>query len=309
MPGKLYFRLLTLFFAAVISSLACVQTLPNLSGPSLSGKIIYQSNQDGNFELYSIDVNRKVPIRLTNNTANDVSPTYISATEQIGFVSDRQSNWNLYTMDVSGKNVVAVLEDEDITVDFPNWSADGKYIATSLVANCKSPATACYFDIYVLDADGSHLNNLTKTSEAKSEWVPSWSPDGQRIVFASDRDGDSEIYVMNKDGSNLKQLTDNDGYDGMPRWSPDGMILTFDTDRDGGDWDIYIMNPDGSDPKPITSNSTNDFSPSWSPDGQWLVYLSNSDGDNELLVVDPSGQNQQRLTDDTFNQLAPVWVP
>ncbi len=114
--------------------------------------------------------------------------------------------------------------------------------------------------------------------------------DGQKIAFSSDHDGDSEIYVIDKDGANIKKLTDNQGYDGRPRWSPDGNKISFELDRDGGDWDIYIMNSDSSDSKPITTNSTGDFSQSWSPDGQWLVYVSNSDGDNEIFIVDINGQ-------------------
>lgn len=307
MTRKIYFGLPILFL--VVSSLACSQFSPRLSRPSLSGRIVYQSNQDGNLELYMLDLYNRTPVQLTNNTANDVFPAFISATNQIGFVSDRQNGWNLYVMDISGENVTAVTNNKNMGVEYPNWSADGKFIVASLVEKCASPATACFYDIYTMNADGTHLKNLTNTSAPKSEWVPAWSPDGQKIAFASDRDGDSEIYVMNNDGSNLVQLTENNGYDGMPRWSPDGKILSFDTDRDGGDWDIYIMNADGSNPKPLTSNSTSDFAASWSPDGNWLVYLTNVDGDNEILIVNIDGQNQQRLTNDSFIELAPIWIP
>lgn len=309
MRRKMYHGLFASFLVVVISSLACVKSLPQLSGQSPSGRIVYQSNQDGNFEIYLVDVSKKTPVRLTNNTANDVYPTYIPATEQIGFVSDRQNGWNLYVMDVYGENVIKVTNNKKWMVEFPDWSADGKYITTSLVEKCAPPATACYYDIYVMNADGTQLNNLTNTPGPKSEWVPVWSPDGQKIAFASDRDGDSEVYVMDKDGTNLVQLTENKGYDGTPRWSPDGTKLSFDTDWDGVDWDIYIMDADGSSPKPVTNNSTSDFSASWSPDGKWLVYLSNADGDNEIFIVDIDGQNQQRLTNDSFIELSPIWIP
>jgi len=250
----------------------------------------------------------KQMIQLTNNSAGDVSPTFIGATNRIGFSSDRQNGWNLYSIDTSGKDTKVVTKNKNIPVDYPSWSPNGNLIAASLSEECLPGTEICKFDIYVMDSNGENRKNLTKTPSA-SEWVPMWSPDGQKIVFSSDRDGDSEIFVMNKDGSNLTQLTNNKGHDGTPRWSPDGEKIVFETDRDGGDWDLYIMDADGKNPRAVTSNTTSDFSPSWSPDGNWLVYVSNNEGNNELFIIDVNGENQQRLTNNSYNDTGPVWIP
>ncbi len=300
-----YYKISALFL--IFSSIACSQSLPNFPQPHPSGKVIYQTNEFGNFEIISIDPDSKKTVRLTNNSANDFSPTYISDTDQVGFISDRNNFWGLYTMNLSGENIKAVVNTKNIALDYPDWSSDGNFIAASLVEDCKYQQANCIYDIYTMNSEGNSFQKLTET--AASEWVPDWSPDSRKIAFASDRDGDSEIYVMDKDGTNLEKLTDNRGYDGRPRWSPDGKTISFETDQDGGDWDIYIMNTDGSTPRPITSNGTNDFSQSWSPDGNWLVYVSNADGDNEIFIVDINGQNQLRLTTNDNNDIAPVWAP
>jgi Tol biopolymer transport system component len=298
--------------ATIVLLLILVITLPALSrntfgvskGPD--GRIIYQSDQSGNMEIYLLDVAKNESIRLTNNTAVDYSAAYISALNRIGFVSDRETGTNVYTMNLDGSGEQAVFP-QSMLLDYPDWSPDGKMIVASYSETCHEN-DPCNFDLYILDPVAFLITQLSDTPA--SEWVPQWSPDGQKIAFSSDRDGDSEIYVMNKDGSNLVQLTNNSGYDGHPRWSPDGSMIAFETDRDGGDWDIFVMNVDGSHPRPVTVNTdSNDWMPFWSPDGKWLVFVSGMDGDNELYIIDINGQNQQKLTSNDYADESPVWIP
>src|SRR6188508_387922 len=99
------------------------------------------------------------------------------------------------------------------------------------------------------------------------EWKdgsPSWSPDGRRIAFYSDRDGNAEIYVMNADGSGVRRLTNTKADEGYPSWSPDGRTITFDSDRDGN-FEIYAMDADGSNPRRLTNHPARDVSASWAP--------------------------------------------
>ena len=96
--------------------------------------------------------------------------------------------------------------------------------------------------------------------------MPAWSPDGTKIAFVSDRDGDTEIYVMNADGSHPTNLTNTSAEDRTPAWSPDGTKIAFVSSRDGSAG-IYVMNADGSNPTRLVGNINDDFWPTltWSP--------------------------------------------
>ena len=131
---------------------------------------------------------------------------------------------------------------------------------------------------------------------------------GGRIAFASDRDGDLEIYVMNADGSALMQLTDDEAFNADPAWSPDGDRIAFASDRDG-DFAIYVMNADGSDPLRLTTSAGDDVFPAWSPDGNRIAFVSNRDGDVAIYVMNADGSDPLRLTTSAGFDADPAWSP
>jgi Tol biopolymer transport system component len=103
-------------------------------------------------------------------------------------------------------------------------------------------------------ADGSGLRNLTPKPVGAAYADPAWSPDGRKIAFVSDRDGNSEIYVMNANGSGQRSLTRNPAYDADPAWSPDGRKIAFVSNRDGN-YGVYVMNADGSGQRRLAQRS------------------------------------------------------
>lgn len=106
-----------------------------------------------------------------------------------------------------------------------------------------------------------------------------------KIVFASDRSDDFEIYVFNADGSGRARLTKNPAKETFPAWSPDGSKIAFESDRDG-DTEIYVMNADGTNQTRLTNSPTADVFPRWSPDGSRFVFSSARDRNFEIYVMD-----------------------
>jgi pimeloyl-ACP methyl ester carboxylesterase/dipeptidyl aminopeptidase/acylaminoacyl peptidase len=148
-------------------------------------------------------------------------------------------------------------------------------------------------------------------SSAAKYWDMLWlklTRDGQVIAFTSERDGNSEIYVMNADGSNPQRLTDDPAYDAWPTWSPDGSRIAFMSDRSGNP-DIYVMDADGSNVRQLTSDPANDIWPEWSPDGRRIAFPSRRDGNFELYVINADGTNLQRLTNTPGHEDFPAWSP
>lgn len=164
------------------------------------------------------------------------------------------------------------------------------------------------WDIYTIATDGSELRKLTKDRNQKDNMAPSFSPDGSRIVFYSNRDGNWEIYTMNVVGGDVKRLTAHPRADAMGSYSPDGGKIVFHSYRSES-WDIYVMNADGSEPRRLTDNPATDRQPAWSPDGKKIAFVSNRDGNDEIYVMNADGTDQKRLTENQTTDVGPKFSP
>lgn len=304
-------------FAAVLMILTLVLLLTSVSAPTpigyaaafpgQNGKFVVTIDTSGEwdldaFELYVIseNANGKNLKRITYNLEFDFYPAWSPDGKKIA-VSRRSpdGNYDLYVMNANGKQEINLTNTPLIDEIIPSWSPDGKKIAVSSCPDGDFDFWAWDYnctEIYVMDADGSNQTRLTEND--KEDYGPTWSPDGEKIVFSTNRDGNYEIYSMDADGSNPINLTNNPARDGYfaPYWSPDGEKIAFNTDRDGN-WEIYTMDADGSNQTNLTNRESSDSIPVWSADGQKIAFKTNRDDGNwEIYVMDVDGSNQTRLT-------------
>jgi tricorn protease-like protein len=223
------------------------------SSGQLAGLIAFESERDGNKEIYVMSPDGSAVQRLTNHPEVDVNASWSPDGTQIVFASERDGDDEIYVMNADGSSKTQLTHNK-VNDWNPAWSPDGRTIAFRSERDGNS-------EIYVMNADGSGVTRLTDNPATDAE--PTWSHDGSLIAFVSDRDGNDEIYVMNADGSGQTNVTKNVANDVEPAWSPVADRIAFASDRDGNE-EIYVMNADGSGQTNVTKNNAEDDDPTWS---------------------------------------------
>ncbi|MGW8144340.1 MAG: hypothetical protein ACWGN2_08075 [Anaerolineales bacterium] len=271
--------------------------------PPVSGTIAFESNREGNPGVFSIEMPNLAVNKLSLSSGVDTQPAYSPDGSQIAFASTRDGNSEIYIMNANGGNQFNLTNNgsEDL---YPAWSSDGQWIVfTSNRDNNQ--------EIYKIRTNGSELTNLT--NNPANDLQPTWLTDnglftnsGDRIAFATNRDGNQEIYTMAIDGSDPINITNNGGEDFYPRSTRSGGQIVFISTRSGNQ-DVFVMNSDGSGQSNVSNNPAQDTYPSWSPDAQWITFASNRDGNFDIYIMRANGSDVYNLTNDNAQNLYPAW--
>jgi Tol biopolymer transport system component len=264
-------------------------------------RVVFESNRDGNLEIYSMNEDGSDVTRLTFDSAIDANPAWSPDRRRIAFASDRDGNREIYVMNADG-SAPTRLTFSGGTDDDPAWSADGTRIA--FWSSRRGSA-----DIYVMNADGSGATRLT--SDSGAEIQPAWSPDGTRLLFTGQRRGSlqTDLYAVRADGTGLTKLTSTAASEFTPAWSPDGTKIAFSANRTGVlDFEIWVMHADGSGAAPLTAARHSSVAPRWSRDGR-IVFASNRHGllNFEIYSMAGDGTEVMRLTKQPAFDFAPGW--
>lgn len=264
--------------------------------------ILFSSDQDGNWDIFTINPDGSGQTNLTNTPTNDFNASWSPDGTQIAFDSFQDGGGlDIFVMNADGSGLHRITPNSSSYYSTgPDWSPDGKLIAFSTSEFGEdAPAT--------MKPDGSQRTILFPTTTSHTQL--DWSPDGSKLALTKWVGFDNtQIYIINADGSNAIQLTNHAQFNSSPAWSPDGSKIAFASNY-SGNWEIYVMNANGSGQVNITQNSSEDRTPVWSPDGTKIAFSTNRDGDFEIFIVNNDGSSQTQLTDNNANDYVSDWSP
>jgi dipeptidyl aminopeptidase/acylaminoacyl peptidase len=266
--------------------------------PGGNGKIVFETNRDGNAEIYSMNADGTNRVDFTRNPAEDTDPRWSADGTRIVFASDRTGNYQIYTMNADGSGVIRVTHDSNDDRR-PAWTANGRI----LFQNGSFPNRA----INRINADGNGLQQLTPVSSDNATVAA--APRGGRIAFSSTRgDGTQRLYTSNADGSAAQLVLPSppgpETADVEADWSPRGNQLLFVRFTFGGPVtsDLYIVGSDGSGLRRLTNTADRlELQPAWSPDGTKITFfgitaIGTPDEHDAVYTMNPDGSGVTEIS-------------
>jgi TolB protein len=227
-------------------------------------------------EIYVSDYDGANPVQLTEDGSITVAPAWVPGRLKLYYASYRGGSGpaiNVHDLTTGNRTVVAAHAGSNIS---PSVSPDGSKIAM-ILSKAGSP------DLWVANADGSGLKQLTKTRG--SEASPTWSPDGRKICFVSDEGGRPALYTVSSGGGTMNRLKTGVVHCTEPDWSPDGKWIAFT--KSTGEFTLYVVPAGGGDSRALAPGED----PSWAPNSRTIAFTSGRGGSRKLSLLDvPTGR-------------------
>lgn len=216
----------------------------------------------------------------------------------VAFMSNAGGHWNLYTAGLDGRDLVQVTDSKAFE-GYAHFSPDGRQLAFQRLAGDSGQVV-----IYTLASQESRVLDLG----GKRDFAPAWYPDGEHLLFVSERDGNRELYRARADGTAVTRLTDTPMDEHDARVSPDGATIAF-VGQDGDQAAVYRMGADGRHRQRLSAVGEGIYGIDWSPDGSSLVFNAAFGGQKDLYRVPAVGGEPERLTDQPGDDHLPIFLP
>jgi len=273
----------------------------------IGSKIYYDSDRDGTLNLYVYDIATKKTEEITHSTKWDVRWPSTDHKNQIVYELDGELNI-LDTTTGKSRHISIEVPDDGVSMRPSRVSAANQIEDFGLSPKGERALFVARGDVFTAPIEKGFTRNLTDSSNSHDKWAR-WSPDGAKIAFISDRDGEDEVYVISQDGSGKpEELTH--GFQGMlyaPEWAPDGKRIAF-SDKDGK---LYVLTLEDKKVAQIAREPRGrlrDYV--WSNDGGHLAFtMGNPNGFRSLYIWSVVDGQVHRVTDDSFDLRDPTWDP
>jgi TolB protein len=270
-------------------------------------QIIFNSNRENeNSDLYLMNVDGTGVTKLTNwESHEEVGPGCWSPDgTKIALISDHEGNDDVYVMNVEPYRPSILFADDDANVAAASYSPDGSEIVYQAEMADKSG------ELRIRDEVSGEVRTLLKTANANLR--PAWAADGRRVVFQNKVEGQTDLFAIDTDGSNLSKFTNDPTNDGIASWSSDGTRIAYTVDEFGRT-QIFEIDLAFGQKRPLTGKVGWENDPVWSPDGTTIAFACDREdiaGDGlDICMMDADGRNEKRLLARRGHDIQPAWSP